>query len=102
MFNVGRGHGEARWPVCWSLASRRQRDSNGSHRVAICEVWQVIGTMGFLNVALDHVMGNVARGKGGRGGEAYLKEANLLGRLRGRGLPIVHLEISASAIKGVA
>ncbi len=48
------------------------------------------------------MMGDVVRGKEGGGGEAYLKEANMLRRLRGRGLLIVHPEISASAIKGVA
>ncbi len=59
--------------------------------------------MGFFNVALDHMLSDAVRGKGrGGGGETYLTEANMLRRLRRRGLPIVHLEISASARKGVA
>ena len=57
-------------------------------------------------MALDHILSDVVRGKGGgpggRGGEAYLMTDNQMRRLRGRRLPIVHLEISASATKGVA
>ncbi len=89
--------------MCWPSCSGWQRCLIERPRCAWCDTGRVTRTLGFLNVALDHMLSDVVKGKGrGGGGEAYLTEANLLRRLRGRGLPIVNLEISASARKDVA
>jgi hypothetical protein len=87
MFNVAHRHGEARCPGSWGLFSRRRSESEGKHRVARDKIWQVAGTLGLFNVALDHMRGDVARGKGR---EAYLGEAYLRRLGEGRGHPIVY------------
>ena len=54
-------------------------------------ILQAVEALGLFNVALDHMRCDVVRGIWERGGgEAYLREAGLRRRLRGRGLPIVH------------
>ena len=86
MFNVAHLHGEARCQGSRGLVSRRRSESDGRHRVAREEIWQVAGTLGFFNVALDHMQGDVARGKGR---EAHLGEAYLRRLGEGRGHPMV-------------
>ena len=85
MFNVAHLHGEARCPGSWGLVSRRRSESDGRHRVAREEIWQVAGTLGFFNVALDHMRGDVARGKGR---EACLGGAYPGRLVKGRSHPI--------------
>ncbi len=94
IFNVTLTHGETTFTGSCNLVSRRRRWSWGSHRVAMNLTWQAAETLGFFNVALDHMRGDVVGGKGGGGeggGGAYLRKADLRGRLGGRGLPIVHM-----------
>ena len=74
MFNVAPNHGEERVPGSWILVLRRRRWSEGSHRVAKGETWQVAGTRVLFNVALDHMRGVM---NGGKRRGAYLREAYL-------------------------
>ena len=54
--------------------------------------WQAAGTLGFLNVTLDHMRGDMVGEKRGEGGGgACLKKVNLRGRHGGRELSIVYL-----------
>jgi len=57
MFNVAHDHGEARVPGSWTLVSRRRRWSEGSHRGAKGETWQVAGILRLFNLALAHMRG---------------------------------------------